>query len=164
MEIKKFAISILVILMLSGCNQYFLENEPTRPALIDTVTGTTSIPEKPIAPTGRIDPTPVVNGTSIYPLKVEDLTITSLKILEGKEGWQIHISGWLPTPCYTVSWQLDSEQDADYRILVATSKKTENMCVQIIKETDLDIPLPEKVAGFHKIYLNGELIGTIALK
>ena len=97
-------------------------------------------------------------------MQIDGLNITSVKILEDKDGWYVRVIGWLPTPCYSVTWKLDSKQDTDYRILIQTGNKIENMCIQIIKEANLDISLPKKSAGLHNVYLNDQLVGTITSK
>ena len=73
---------------------------------------------------------------------------------------KLHLKGSLPNPCHQLRVN-PSQPDAQKKIQVEVYSvvKPDEMCTEVLKEFDEEIPLGSFPAGHYSVYVNGELVG-----
>jgi hypothetical protein len=72
----------------------------------------------------------------------------------------LHLKGTLPTPCHHLRARIDGP-DIENRIQVDMYSlyKPDEVCIQVLQEFDIFLPLGSFPDGTYTIWLNGEKIG-----
>ena len=73
---------------------------------------------------------------------------------------KLHLKGSLPNPCHQLRVN-PTQPDAQNKIQVEVYSvvKPDEMCTEVLKEFDEEIPLGSFPAGHYSVYVNGELVG-----
>ena len=77
---------------------------------------------------------------------------------------RLHLEGSKPTPCHTLQWEV-SEPDAQGHIEVGIWAVTEPevLCIQVIEQFEVQIPLGSYTQGAFSVWVNGERVGAFEI-
>ena len=73
----------------------------------------------------------------------------------------LHVEGWLPNPCSTAGWELDSPGAGEILVELYAVPDGSDACIEVLAPFEVSIPLGAEPAGGLRIVLNGEVVSPV---
>lgn len=101
--------------------------------------------------------TPVPSGR----LAVEVNSMEMLQLESFPVQLILHVEGWLPNPCSTADWELDTSGAGEILVELYAVPDGSEACIQVLAPFEVSIPLGAEPAGGLRIVLNGEVVAPL---
>ena len=94
-------------------------------------------------------------------LHVEVDSVEMLQLESFPVQLMLHVEGWLPNPCSTAEWELDSPGAGEILVELYAVPDGSQACIGVLAPFEVSIPLGAEAAGGLRIVLNGEVVAPV---
>ncbi|MBF8257317.1 MAG: hypothetical protein HW375_2224 [Anaerolineales bacterium] len=95
------------------------------------------------------------------PLLVEVDSVEMLQLESYPVQLVLHVEGWLPNPCSTAGWELDTSGAGEILVELYAVPDGSEACIQVLAPFEVSIPLGSEPAGGLRIVLNGAVVAQL---
>ena len=151
---KAFLISVLILVLLTGCTGVPTTTDPGQPATENPdqpVDSGTPLPPAQDAYAPRASDRDLISGP-VYLDSADLLTLESYPL-----QFVLALTGNLPTPCHQLRLDVqppDGENRIEVRVYSVADP--DEVCIQVLEPFEVSLPLGSFPAGHYTLIVNGE--------
>ena len=102
---------------------------------------------------------PTLVPSEHLPVEVESVEMLQLESFPVQ--LMLHVEGWLPNPCSTAEWEIDSPGAGEILVELYAVPDGSQACIEVLAPFEVSIPLSAEPAGGLRIVLNGEVVAPV---
>jgi hypothetical protein len=122
--------------------------------------GATATPVPGAAPSNDYTPQPGDGALTRDPAYIDNTQILNLGT--SPQTYGLHIQGSLPTPCHKLRVNVPApDQNNQIMVEVYSVVNPNDICLQVLQDFDVQVPLGNLPTGQFIVFVNGEQIGEI---